>query len=353
MIWPFKRKDRLEKRASASGFTAEVMAAREAYVSGSRGIAELTATAQTCVGLWENGLSLADVTGTDLLDRRMLALTARSLALRGEALFLIREDRPVPCSDWDLSTVNAKPRAYRCSISEAGGSKSVTALAAEVLHFRIGCDVAAPYYGTAPLKRAQLTAGMLNAVETALSEVYDLAPLGTQIVPFPESSETDMETLARGFRRNRGKIMLRESVGVVAAGGPAPMQDWRPNDLTPDLAKALPIEALKVARDSVSNVFGVLPGLANPMTTGPLVREAQRHLAQWMLQPVAAVIAEEVSEKLGAKVELDVMRPLQAYDAGGRARALTATIAAMAQAKEAGIDPKLALGLVDWRNTND
>src|SRR2546429_3411513 len=99
--WPFKRAERIEKRATGSGFTAEIIAAREAFISGRRGIAELTATAQSCVSLWENGFALADVRGTDLLDRRTRALIGRSLALRGESVFLIRETGLVPASDWD------------------------------------------------------------------------------------------------------------------------------------------------------------------------------------------------------------------------------------------------------------
>jgi len=102
----------LDKRASASGFTAEIVAARESYISGRRGIAELTSTAQSCISLWENGLSLADVDGTDLLDRRSLAIAGRSVALRGESVFLIRDDGPVPCSDWDLKTRHGRPTAY-------------------------------------------------------------------------------------------------------------------------------------------------------------------------------------------------------------------------------------------------
>lgn len=75
---------------------------------------------------------------------------------------------------------------------------------------------------------------------------------------------------------------------------------------------------------------------------------ARRPLAQWALQPIAAMIAQEASEKLGQKVSLDCMRPLQAYDAGGRARALAAVVAAMTAAKEAGVDPADAFKLVDW-----
>ena len=348
-MWPFKRKTAAETRSSGSGFTAEIMAAREAYVSGRRGIAELTATAQGAVTLWEGGLGLADVSGTNLLDRRSLALCARSLALRGEALFLIR-DRLIPCSDWDLKTADGRPTAYRVSVSEAGGGRSETVLAAEALHFRIGCDVSAPYYGTAPLKRAQLTAGLLNAVETALAEVFETAPLASMIVPFPEAPQTDLEAMARGFRGNRGKVLIRESVNVAAAGGPAPMQDWKPHDLSPDLSKAMTRETLAAARDGINMAFGILPGLTAPATTGPMVREAQRHLAQWVLQPIATGIAEEATDKLGSTVTLDVMRPLQAFDAGGRARAITAIVGALAQAKEAGVDPSDALRLVDWGN---
>ena len=40
--------------------------------------------------------------------------------------------------------------------------------------------------------------------------------------------------------------------------------------------------------------------------------------------------------------------PLQAYDAGGRARAATAIIQALAMAKDTGVDPDDALKLVNW-----
>jgi hypothetical protein len=41
------------------------------------------------------------------------------------------------------------------------------------------------------------------------------------------------------------------------------------------------------------------------------------------------------------------MRPLQAFDVGGRARAAAGIIQALAMAKEAGVDPSQALELVD------
>lgn len=349
MIWPFTRKPKNETRATGSGFTAEIMAARESWISGSRGIGELTAVVQACTSLWEGGLSLADVTGTDLLDRRSLALAARALALRGEAVFVIGDDRLIACSDWDLNTRDGEPRAYRLSISEAGGGSTRNALAAEVLHLRIAGDVAAPWTGIAPLRRASLTAGLLHALEDALREVYEFAPLGSQVVPFPETPGQDMDRIGRDFRGRRGRVLLRESVATTAAGGPVPQTDWKPQDTTPDLSKAMAVETLDRARNAVSMAFGVLPAFHASAATGPVIREAQRHLAQWQLQPIAAMIAEETTAKLGQHVALDVMRPMQAFDAGGRARAASAMVKALAEAKAAGVDPGPVLKLVDWQ----
>ena len=353
-MWPFSKRvePETEKRSAMSGFTAELMAARESYVSGRRGIAELTGTVQACVSLWEGGFALADVDGAPLLSRQHMAMAGRALALRGEAVFLIRDTgQVVPCADWDLRTRDGVPRAYRVSMSEIGGGNTETALAAEVLHFRTGVDGVAPWAGSAPLRRAQLTAGWLQAIETALSEVYENAPLGSQIVPFPESTETDMDKLGSQFRGKRGRVLIRESVNVVSAGGPAPQQDWRASDVSPDLSKAMTRESLDAARNSILNVFGVLPGLVSSTATGPMVREAQRHLAQLVLQPIAMLMAEEATEKFVAPIKIDLVRPAQAFDAGGRARAFAGMVQAMAQAKEAGLDPQQvenSLKFIDW-----
>ena len=354
-MWPFNRFRRPEKRSAMSGFTAELMAARESYISGRRGIGELTATAQSCISLWEGALSLADVQGTDLLTRAVMALMARSLALRGESVMLIRDDGLVPCSDWDLRTQFGRPTAYRVSISEAGGGITQTTLAAEVLHVRVGADPAAPWAGQAPLRRSSLTAGVLHAVETALAEVFENAPIGSQIVPYPETAETDLTALGRSFRGQRGRVMLRESVQVSAAGGPTPAVDWKPADVTPDIERSMSVETLEAARGGILAAFGVLPALFSSNAQGPLVREAQRHLASWTLQPVAMLISEEASEKLAAPVFIDCLRPVQAWDSGGRARALATIVQALAQAKESGLSPdqvNTALTLVNW-GSND
>jgi hypothetical protein len=108
----------VEKRSSGSGYTAEIMRAREAYISGRTGLGELTGTVSSCVALWQNGFAIAEVSGTDMLDRRTMAMIGRALAVRGEFVALIDGDTLVPASDWDVRTRNSKafhPRGRRRS----------------------------------------------------------------------------------------------------------------------------------------------------------------------------------------------------------------------------------------------
>jgi hypothetical protein len=340
-----------ERRASGTGYTAAVMAARESYITGAGGLAELTGTAQACVSLWEGGFTLADVTGTNLLTRAHMGMIGRGLALRGEVAMLITGGGLVPLADWDLATRDGTPRAYRGTINDAGGGRSVTALAAEVLHVRIGADALTPWAGRAPLRRAPLSASLLDEVEGALRDVFRDAPLGSQVVHLPEGSADDMENMRRSIKGRRGAALLVEGVAAATAAGMNPNIGRAPDQLTPDLQRAATGTTLEAARGAILAAFGVLPGLFQPTAQGPLVREAQRHLAGWVLQPMAELLAEEASAKLGAQITVDVGRPLQAFDAGGRARALSTLIEAMGRAKELGLSPEqigAAFKSVNW-----
>lgn len=349
----FRRKPQpIETRAVQPGYTASLMAAREAWISGASGLAELTGAVQASVSLWEGCLSLSDIRGTDMLDRRTMALVGRSLALRGECLFLIR-DRLIPCTDWDMSTRYGMPRAYRVGLPEIGGGRNETVLAGEVLHFRIGCDATTPWAGSAPLGRARLSAGLLDVITTAMRDVFRDAPLGSQIIPVPEGSAEDMDAMRAGFKGRRGASLVIEGVAASTAAGMNPNIGKSPDQLSPHLDKTLADKLLIEAKGEIYGVFGILPGMVNASTTGPMVREAQRHLAQLVLQPIANLLAEEASDKLGGPVTIDVVRPMQAFDHGGKARALGAMLQAWATAKEAGLDDATiqdALKFIDWQD---
>jgi len=69
------------------------------------------------------------------------------------------------------------------------------------------------------------------------------------------------------------------------------------------------------------------------------------------LQPLGELVGEEATRKLGADVKLDFLRPLQAFDQGGSARAFATLVQALAAAKEAGLEPAAVAGAfrrIDW-----
>ena len=337
---------------SGGGYTTQLMALRENHISGRGGVAELTATVQASVSLWEGAFAMADVSNAPALNRQTMALIARSLALRGDVVMLIGDMGLIPATDWDVTTRNGQPRAYRLSIPEAGGGRTLPALAAEVLHIRIGADITTPWIGSAPLRRSSLTGGLLHAVESALGETFENAPLGSIIVPMPDSGSEDMAAVRSSFRGKRGSTLIIEGVAQATAAGMNPTIGQKTDQLSPDLSKSMTNETLAAARNGILAAYGVLPAMLNPAATGPSVREAQRHLAMWCLQPIAELLAEEARAKLGGDIQIDTLRPLQAFDTAGRARALAAIVGTMAQAKEAGIAPadmSGAMRLVDWK----
>lgn len=257
----------------------------------------------------------------------------------------------MPFSDWDITTRDGIPKAYRGTISDTGGGLQVTALAAEVLHIRIGADPVTPWAGTSPLRRSGLSASLLQEVETALRDVYRDAPIGSQIVYLPEGASEDMDAMRAAFRGRRGSSLVLEGAAQATAAGMNPNIGKSPDQLSPDLSRAMTGESLSSARNSVALAFGVLPGMIAAASAGPTIREAQRHLGYWTLQPLASLLAEEATLKLGSEVVVDVMRPVQAFDLGGRARALSTIVTALAEAKAAGLAPgdvNAALTLVNW-----
>ena len=203
-------------------------------------------------------------------------------------------------------------------ITEAGGGRSETVLAGEVLHIRIGSDPVAPWDGTPPLRRAAVSAQLLHEIETALRDTFRDAPIGSQVLPLPDSSPEDMAAMRSAIRGRRGSTLVVEGVAQATAAGMNPQLGQRRDDLTPDLGKAQAGRPAAARAAAISQAFGVLPALHNPAATGPVIREAQRHLAQWTLEPIAKLIGEEASDKLGGSVQIDVVRPLQAYDQAAR-----------------------------------
>jgi hypothetical protein len=157
-----------------------------------------------------------------------------------------------------------------------------------------------------------------------------------------------MAAMRSAIRGKRGSTLIVEGVAQATAAGMNPQIGQRRDDLTPDLHRAEAGALWSRSRGAVAECFGIPAAFFNAASTGPVFREIERHLVTYTLLPIAKLIEAEASGKLGGAITIDVERPFQSWDNGARARSMSAIIKAMAEAKEAGIDPEKAMRLVGW-----
>ena len=131
------------------------------------------------------------------------------------------------------------------------------------------------------------------------------------------------------------------------AGEPVRLAQFQRQFIEGAFADGVNIGALSVGRGNGKTM------LAAGLAVTHLLGEVQRHLAGWTLQPMAALMAEELEEKLGAPVKIDVMRATQAYDVSAKARAVSTYLEALATARQNGLLPgevQEALSRVAWED---
>ena len=345
--WPWSKPETRQ----AQGFTSEIIAARQQFFSGSRGVAEATATVEACVSLWERAFTAADVSERwrSIITPARLALIGRSLAKRGQFVGLVDSSGSditlTPAVDWDASTRRGEPIAYRIQVPEAGGGFEITALADEVVDIRINVDPTTPWHGQSPLRKARLTADILEAIETGLGDVVS-SPWGAQVVPMPrlpnEAYQHSIRDLLDRLRFKRGGLVMYESTQVMNSSTQTPRGDWDNKNLTPNInGLELPIH-WEAVRNGVLAAYGIPPILFSAGAQSAALREGQRHAVLWSLAPVAKVASAELARKLDdPELSLDLTTPLQAADSAGRARAVGVLVGT-------GMALDDALALVGW-----
>ena len=151
-----------------------------------------------------------------------MALIARSLALRGEFVGVIGSDGITPASDWDVATRNGRPVAYRVGIPEAGGGRTETLLAAEVLHVRIGSDPVAPWTGHAPLRGRPSPRTSCTRSRRRCATFTGTRLSALRFFPFPMARPTTWQAMRGAFRGRRGGTLVVEGVAQAVAAGMHP-----------------------------------------------------------------------------------------------------------------------------------
>ena len=328
-----------------AGYAQQILAAAESAAAGTGGaVAAATAAVETCAGLWARSLALADVQPSRaraVLTPSVLALIGRSLARYGEIVFDLEVSGGrlalLPASSAYI-TVGTGDRAtwvYTVTVDGPADTRTIYRRRDGVAHVQYAYDPTRPWLGRAPWASARLSGNLLAGIERQLSGEAG-GPSGYVLSTPDVGDQSDGEQAGEGdetvdplaqlradLSGAGGKTTLAPAMAGGWGGGPgvAPQNDYGTTRYGFD-----PPEQANVTREAVERsivgTFGVPPVLFHGTGAAAGMREGWRIFQTLAVEPLARLVAEQLSEPLGVDVVLD-MRRTRAADTTMLARAVS------------------------------
>ena len=348
MRLPWRR--RTEHRAS---FTDALL---NAFFVGATGTtardAHETAALEACAALYASCFAVAKVEPmVEAITPATLGLIARNLIRQGADLHLLELEEGMvklrPIGTWHVIGP-PDPAAWRYRVDTFGPTDHVTRYvpADAVLHFMYARDSVRPWLGIPPLGWASATASLAGGLERTLAN--ESQSPSAQIIPVPQdggdgSTDDPLVALKTDIGKAQGKPLLVESTAAGFGLGPAgaPRRDWEQRRIgfePPDVARTVRSDVFQNVA-AACNVPGVL---LDPRAEGTSQREGLRRFAHLALEPLGALVAEELAAKLDRPGLVLDFAPLMASDLAGKARAIKGLVEAglelPAAAAVAGLD---------------
>ena len=330
MRWPWSKQT--EQRASYSD--AVVKAILAGSQGGAVGDPGAIAALETAAGLYARSFASAQVnpTGnarTAAITPSILASIARSLIRNGESLHLIEITRfglkLSPVGSWDIQGGDDPASWYvRADLFGASASRTVFYPHASFVHCRYAVDPSRPYRGIGPLQWASDTGILAANLEKRLGEEAGGAVAHLLAIPSDGGdggADDPLAELKADIRAGKGKTLLLETTAAGFGEGrsAAPRKDWEPSRIGANPPQTLPSLRSDAAL-SVLGACGVPGSLATTQNSdGTAQRESWRRFLHGSVQPLAALVSQELSEKLDVDISLDLSR-IGASDISGRAR---------------------------------
>ena len=330
MRWPWQRNS---ERREAQPFTDAVVAAIQSTAAGGdTGNPAAIAALEFCASAYANAFAAARIEpDVPALTPAVRALIARNLIRRGEDMHLIEVRggaiRLLPVGSWDVRGGDDPDLWFvRADLFGPSGNRTVFRPHSAFVHCRYAVDPARSWYGIPPLGWARSTGTLAGNLETRLAQEAG-GPSG-YVLPVPQDGgdggdEDPLADFKSDMARAAGKTMLAETTAAAWGEGKtaAPTRDYVPSRFganPPDVLRALRSDASL----SILGACGVPVSLATD-ADGTSQREAWRRFVMGAVEPLAAVLATEIAEKLDVPVAFD-FGPLWAHDLQGRASSFKA-----------------------------
>ena len=254
--------------------------------------------------------------------------------------------RLIPASSWHWEGTH-DPSTWTVRVTCYGPSTSTTwnLPAAAVVFVRWGGTPGQPYVGTGPTSWAHTSTRLMAETERSLAD-ESAGPLAN-LLAIPSdggdgSDDDPLRDLKADIRTARGRALLVETsaAGWGEGRSAAPARDWMASRLGP-----MPPDSMaKIADSAFARVLaacGCSVALFDD-SDGTSKREALRQFHLGTVQPLARMLARELSSKL----EVDVRLTFDLYnvDLAGRAQAFQKLVAGGISINEALVTSGLMSG---------
>lgn len=337
MKWPWQRQQ-------AEGYTAQRLAEHTDLATVGTAGQEALPIVQACLSIWERGIAGIQIMPNNsmrLAELPMyLPMIGRSLALKGEAVFLIEpmgsSVRLRPASSVSvIGPDDPEKWLYLITLAAPSGTSTFRVLGERVLHFRVGATVQEPWRGRSPLTEKSVV--LPARVEAALKAESAL-PVG---IVAPYSGVPDQIKEWAGAVKKGGVIAIGASAGIAAPGGQEPASRHRPVHYRPEYDQP-GVDLRDQLQNSILSAYGVPPALLDDRPSGNTSREAARRFFQGTVGPIALAMQQEIMLKAEPRAELSVPA-IVTVDEDARSRAIARRAEAAMKLKELGLSNEAAM----------
>ena len=265
------------------------------------------AIVETCVGLIAGPFLVCQVAGFPI-SLITLHVMARDALLCGNSVWAINTNsgalRLQRASKFDVLGNSPDPEDWMYDLELKAPKATIKRRlsAASVVHIRVNPDADKPWVGKAPWQSANLTAGAMVRLEQATGDEANLS--AGRIWTAPDgSTQGQLNAMAKSIGALKGGYnVIAESTGQNfgqggGRGQPAPAQDWKPNSTGPAYPQAN-VQMRQMIEASIAGVYGVGGGIVSVNTSAGALGAIKRLSFLNKTLPLAALLAEELSEKL-------------------------------------------------------
>ena len=268
------------------------------------------AVVETCVSLIAEPFLVARLSGP-LTSPRTLYAAARDVLRVGNSVWAISTEGGSlslqRAHKWKVrgGSANSSTWEYDLEIMAPDGVVKRTLTAPSVVHLRLIGPADSDWNGSAPWQSAHLSSDAMAEIERGIRDESRLTTGRIWLAPDGATQEqaAGMAATVKAMRGGRQVVNETTAQGFGQGKTAAPSRDWTPASVGQSHS-AGNVSMRDSVQGSIAAAYGVPAAYMSMSATAPGLREAKRLAFLNKTLPLAALMVEELREKLGGETSI-------------------------------------------------